>query len=107
QSETLGEGRHQERPGMRNQAAQSRTGETARQDHPALEQRGLSQRAQHRFSPPTGRARYDELWRVLAAPPDELAPHVEQQQVVLAPLDGAADDKVIVLAKFLVGSIIG
>src|SRR5271166_6472223 len=106
QTKPFGEGWHQQSLRMCYEPTECRARQAAREDYPSVDGPGSLQCFQHRPSTPTRRAYYDEFRGVLASLCDQLAPDVQQQMVVFARLDRAADDKVIMLAELLIGPVI-
>src|SRR6516162_4957291 len=106
QTKPFGEGWHQQGLRMYDEPTECWAGQAAREDYPAMEWPALFQRVQHRPGTPTRRSDYDEFRCVLTPLSDQLAPHVQQQMVVLARLDRSADDKVIAFTELLIRAVI-
>src|SRR6516164_8307601 len=106
QTEPFGERRYQQRLSMCDEPPESGARQAAREDYLTLQRLAPPlQLSEQRGDTPDGRSHHDQPGGVLAPLPDQLAPNVQQQKMVLARLDRSTYDKVIVLTEFLVGPI--
>src|SRR5271167_670889 len=91
---------------MCDEPTESRAGQAVRDDDLTLQWSTPLQGAEHRSGIPAARPDHDELWGALAPLPDQLAPDVQKQAMVLARLDRSTHDKIIVSAEVLIGLIL-
>ena|SRR5271165_723753 len=90
---------------MYDKASERWAGEAACVDYSTVQGPASLQCAEHRSSPPAGLADHNQLRSALASSPDQLAPDVQQQEMVFTRLDHSAHHKVIVSCELLIVAI--